>query len=369
MNTRKTERGAGWLLRWLEVRAAPFALLIRTRKTERGAVRLLGWLEVRAAPFALLIRTRKTERGAGRLLGWPEVRAAPFALLIRTRRRERGAGRLLGWPEVRAAPFALLIRTRKTERGAGWLLRWLEVRAAPLALLIRTRRRERGAGWLLRWLEVRAAPFALLISTRRRERDAVRLLGCLAFVIPVGGPAQPAQLRPRCKPRFDQVRRTLHPSHRFANGRSLAKSTEYAQLVQRQAAIEDGEVRAVHRQSNGRRAAGQLPTSLEVRAAPFALLCPNPQIVHRVLHFQQTEMGLEPEGHVGAELEQVFRPERFFRRTIEGFDVRPFQTDHVQRQLQILTAEGGMLAEPRFEARAKIAQSERGRRTVRQICL
>jgi len=53
-NTRKTERGAGQFLTFLEVRAAPFALLRNARKTERGAGQFLTFFGVRPAPFALV---------------------------------------------------------------------------------------------------------------------------------------------------------------------------------------------------------------------------------------------------------------------------------------------------------------------------
>ena len=49
-----------------------------------SAGKSLAHLEVRAAPFALLMNTRKTERGAGKFLAHLAVRTAPFALLRET---------------------------------------------------------------------------------------------------------------------------------------------------------------------------------------------------------------------------------------------------------------------------------------------
>jgi hypothetical protein len=59
----KTECGANLFLIRLEVRAAPFALLLMTtRKTECGANLFPIRLEVRAAPFALLALKRPDAR-------------------------------------------------------------------------------------------------------------------------------------------------------------------------------------------------------------------------------------------------------------------------------------------------------------------
>src|SRR5260370_18156861 len=54
-------------------------------------------------------------------------------------------------------------------------------------------------------------------------------------------------------------------------------------------------------------------------------------------------------------------------RAVEGFDVCPFETNHIEGKRPLIAYPDGILAQPTFQTRAQISKRKGARRTSREI--
>ena len=93
------------------------------------------------------------------------------------------------------------------------------------------------------------------------------------------------------------------------------------------------------------------------------------QLIHRIAQREQADVGLQAQTQLGGiDSCEILGLERWVPETVERFDIGPFQARHVHGEFLALVRPCRMFLQPGHEARTKIAQGERLRRAINQIC-
>src|SRR5260370_30423331 len=92
--------------------------------------------------------------------------------------------------------------------------------------------------------------------------------------------------------------------------------------------------------------------------------------IDRIAKFQELHVGLQRKAQIAASgSSDVGRFQRFVGGCVESFDVRPFQTNHIEGDGLLRARPLRIFSEPRFEVKAKITKSKGNRRTCDKVIL
>src|SRR5690242_12865418 len=83
------------------------------------------------------------------------------------------------------------------------------------------------------------------------------------------------------------------------------------------------------------------------------------QVVHRVMDVKESDVGLQIHAKLRAEIEKILGAQRLGRGSVEGFDMSPFETNHVEDQSMPAAGVAATRAQPRFERMTQVAHGER----------
>src|SRR5712692_10232390 len=91
------------------------------------------------------------------------------------------------------------------------------------------------------------------------------------------------------------------------------------------------------------------------------------QVVHRIVQLEELHIGLNAKVEIRyLNLTEILGAKGGFCLTVEGFDVCPLETNHIEGKHPLIAYPTRILAQPGFQVRAQISECERARRTFRK---
>src|ERR1043166_7785541 len=74
---------------------------------------------------------------------------------------------------------------------------------------------------------------------------------------------------------------------------------------------------------------------------------------------KETDVGLQTHAKLRTEIEKILGAEGLGRGSVEGFDMSPFETNHIEDQSMPAAGVAATRAQPRFERMTQVAHGER----------